>query len=339
MAQRTATGLDLGATGVRAAQLRFGAYGVTVVRVGQVELPAGAVQHGEVVDAPAVAAALARLWHATGLPRSRIVLGLSSRQVAVSPAAPPVRARPVPGTVLDFLPLRPATAVAPALPGLLGGLLVEAPRRVVDAALAALHLAGLAPARVDLAAFALLRSVGRGEEIGLGRPVEALLDVGAHLTTLVVHVAGVPRFVRTIDGGGRDVTAAIAARLGLAPAAAEAVKQQLSTRGGGSAGLAARVASAAVGPLVHEVRACLDADLAALADHARQPIHRLTLTGGGARLAALPERLRAAVGVPVELGDPLHLLRLGRTGLSIEQVEALGGRLAVPVGLALDGAR
>ena len=48
MAGRSAIGLDIGTSGVRAAELSFGKGQVTLEKFGQVALPAGAVRDGEV---------------------------------------------------------------------------------------------------------------------------------------------------------------------------------------------------------------------------------------------------------------------------------------------------
>ncbi|MBV8560888.1 MAG: pilus assembly protein PilM, partial [Acidimicrobiia bacterium] len=65
MAQR-AVGLDVGTSAVRAVELVLGRDQVTLTRFGQVALAPGAVVGGEVVDAPAVASAIRRLWREAG---------------------------------------------------------------------------------------------------------------------------------------------------------------------------------------------------------------------------------------------------------------------------------
>jgi len=51
-------GLDIGTSGVRAAELSLGKGAATLERFGQVALPPGAVRDGEVVDTDTVAAAI-----------------------------------------------------------------------------------------------------------------------------------------------------------------------------------------------------------------------------------------------------------------------------------------
>ena len=67
----------------------------------------------------------------------------------------------------------------------------------------------------------------------MGAQVEALVDVGARVTNIVVHQGGVPRFVRILLMGGQDVTDAVAERMGVPQEQAEALKQQLGLGVGG----------------------------------------------------------------------------------------------------------
>ena len=83
MAGRPAIGLDIGTSGVRAAELSFGKGRVTLEKFGQVALPTGAVRDGEVVDPDAVAEALRELWSATRLSTKKVVLGVANGRVIV----------------------------------------------------------------------------------------------------------------------------------------------------------------------------------------------------------------------------------------------------------------
>jgi type IV pilus assembly protein PilM len=199
----------------------------------------------------------------------------------------------------------------------------------------AVQNAGLAATSVDLSSFAVLRSLAASDHLGMGGEVEALVDVGARVTNIVVHQGGVPRFVRILLMGGQDVTDAVAERMGVPQEQAEAVKQQL---GLGAAGdgmdvqAATRVVEAVTASFVDEVRGSLDYYLASSGS---APISRLVLSGGGARLGGLAQRLQVTTRIPVEVGTPMHSLKVGRTGLSPEQIAFVEPLAAVPVGLAL----
>src|SRR3954467_2358340 len=239
MPRRTAIGLDIGTSVVRAVELSYGRSGTTLERFGQLVLPPGAVLDGQVVDQDAVAACVRKLWHATNLSHKDVVLGVANQRVIVRqlelPWLPKAELRsslafqvqdllplPVDQTVLDFFPLEEITDSTGNRT--LKGLLVAAARETVLANVRCAEEAGLRVESVALTPFAVLRSLGR--QTGAEVETEALIDIGARVTNIVVHSAGVPRFVRILLIGGQDVTGAVAQPLGGPLAQAEVLKQQ-----------------------------------------------------------------------------------------------------------------
>jgi type IV pilus assembly protein PilM len=352
VAGRSAIGLDIGTSGVRAAELSFGKGQVTLDKFGQVALPDGAVRDGEVINVDAVAAAIKQLWAHTKFSSKKVVIGVANQKVVVRQVDLPwmpadelkkslayqvsdLIPMPVEAAVLDFHPLEERTGDTGAR--LVRGLLVAASRDMVNASLEAVQRGGLTPVMVDLTSFAVIRSVAAIDDIGVGAPVEALVDIGARVTNIIVHQGGVPKFVRILLMGGQDVTDAVAERMGVPQDEAEAMKQGLSAEPATGFGpqAADRVVDATMATFVDEVRGSLDYYLASSGS---APIAKLSLTGGGARLARLAERLAVATRVTVDVGNPLHALRLGMTGLSPEQLAFVQPLSAVPVGLALGAA-
>lgn len=353
MAGRSAIGLDIGTSGVRAAELSFGKGQVTLEKFGQVALPEGAVRDGEVVDSDAVAAAVKQLWVHTKFSSKKVVIGVANQKVIVRQVDLPWMPaddlkESLPFQVQDFVPMPVDQAVLDFHPieelagdngnRILRGLLVAASRDMVHASLAAVQKAGLTPVMVDLTSFAVIRSVADADHLGMGSPVEALIDVGARVTNIVVHQGGVPRFVRILLMGGQDVTDAVAERMGVPQHQAEAMKQQLGLGLASDAmdvQAASRVVEAVGAAFVDEIRGSLDYYLASSGS---SPISKLVLTGGGARLGGLAQRLQVTTRVPVQVGAPMHRLQVGRTGLSPEQIAFVEPLAAVPVGLALGAA-
>ena len=80
---KRAVGLDIGTSGVRAAQLSIGKRGATLERFGQVALPPGAVVAGEVVDPPTVSAAIKQLWSQARFSSKKVFAGVSNGKVIV----------------------------------------------------------------------------------------------------------------------------------------------------------------------------------------------------------------------------------------------------------------
>ncbi|MBK5307255.1 MAG: type IV pilus assembly protein PilM [Frankiaceae bacterium] len=350
MAGRPVVGLDIGTSGVRAAELTMGKGLATLERFGQVALPAGAVIDGEVIDSDLVAAAIKQLWAQAKFSSKKVVVGVANQKVVVRqvdlPWLPVNELRqslsfqvqdfipmPVEQAILDFHPLEEFTNDAGGR--MLRVLLVAAARDMVGGAMDAVTKAGLQPAMVDLNSFAVLRSLAlSGSGVG-SLEAEALVDIGASVTNIVVHQGGVPRFVRILLMGGADITDAVAERLGVPMDQAESVKQGsglMTVAGSVDSHPASRAIEQTGSAFVEEVRGSLDYYLAQ-AGAAR--IGRVVISGGGSRLTGLVERLSAATRLPVELARPMSSLKLGKTGLTDEQLAYVEPMVTVPVGLAM----
>lgn len=130
-------------------------------------------------------------------------------------------------------------------------------------------------------------------------PLEAVVDVGAERTDVLLLQAGTIQFARTFSAGGEDITRAIARATTLEMEEALAAKHSTELHGGGDPTVraAAERASAA---LLREIRATLSGHSA----RTRQQVSLVHICGGGAQLAGLPEYLSSGLGVPVR---PLEL--------------------------------
>jgi Tfp pilus assembly protein PilN len=162
---------------------------------------------------------------------------------------------------------------------------------------------------------------------------EAIISIGAGLTTVAVHENGVPHFVRTIAEGGDTVTAAIAGALDLPVTDAEVTKRNLDQSAPHIrvAGTAAREASMS---LVGELRSSIDY-YATLTG--RNPVRRVVVTGGGSRLSGFVEQLQQQLRLPVVQGSALSRIDCSRLRLPSEELARLDTAVAVVVGLALPG--
>ncbi len=345
VAGRTAIGLDIGTSSVRAAQVTISKGSPVLERFGQVALPAGVVRDGEVVDPDAVAEAIKTLWSQAKFTKKDVVLGISNQKVVVRlvdlPWMPADELKaalkfqvadlvpmPVEEAVLDFVPLEEVMTDSTRL---LRGLLVAASQDAVLDSIRAAQKAGLRVKTVDLTPFAVLRVAGTTDSLGLAGP-EAVVDVGAKVTNIVVHEGGVPKFVRILLLGGDDVTGAVVERLGIPVAEAERIKRDPNAGNDPATADARRVIDTALNEFVDEVRGSVDYFVAMSGG---RPLSRLVLSGGGSLCSGLAQRLATAVRTPVEYGRPFSTVSLGSTGLSPEQLQFVEPLSAVPVGLAM----
>jgi type IV pilus assembly protein PilM len=212
-------------------------------------------------------------------------------------------------------------------------LLIAAQREMVMNHLACVQAAGLLVEAVDVVPLALFRAVPPYAKGVTGS--EAIVSVGSALTTVVVREGGVPQFMRVLNRGADDVTAALAKELAVDQDVAEDLKRRSAGAGATATAVRARAVIAdGLTPLIGEIRGSLDFYLAQTdAEH----VDRVVVTGGGIRTEGFPERLAHGIGHQVELADPLVWMKLGRTGLSREELEAAVPLMVTPIGLALGG--
>ena len=348
MAGRTAIGLDIGTSSVRAAQVTVTKGNAVLDRFGQVPLPVGAVRDGEVADPDAVAQAIKQLWSSTKFSKKDVVIGVSNQRVFVRlvdvPWMPPQDLKnSLPYQVADLVPMPIEEAVLDFVPldeimtdnnRQVRGLLVAASQDMVLGSIRAAQKAGLKATTVDLTPFALLRSAGTADPLSQFGP-EAVVDIGSRVTNIVVHEAGVPKFVRILLLGGDDVTASIVDRLGIPIAEAERMKRDPQYLAPDAGVDARRIVDAALNEFVDEVRGSIDYYLATSSS---KPLSRLVLSGGGSLAHGLAQKLATAVRSQVEYGRSFAQLTIGKTGLAPEQVRFVEPLAAVPVGLAMGAA-
>jgi type IV pilus assembly protein PilM len=341
---RNVAGLDIGTSAVRAAELSVRRGRVVLERLGQAGLSPGAVVDGEVIDPAAVAAAIRRLWRRARFHARQVILGVANQRVVVRlvdlPWMEPEELRSsIIYQAQEFLPIPVAEAELDyAVLGehelaeghrLLRVLLVAAQKEMLASHLRAATMARLEPVGIDLNPIALLRSLT--PVAGYADGAEALVDVGARVTNVVIHEDGVPRFMRILLMGGEDVTTTLQRALELDHDEAEQAKLAVSV-GDAPDPRAVDLVQQRLDAFVAEIRGSLDFYRG---QQDAVPLGRVVISGGGSLLAPLVDRLQAAAGVPVERGRSLAAVRVGRLGLAAEQLAELEPMAAVPVGLAL----
>ena len=341
-------GLDIGSTAVRAAELSAGA-NPAVLRAAQVPLPVGAVENGEVREPEAVGEALRELWQRGGFKNRQVWMGVGNQRVVVReialPYMPEKELRASLGLqVQEFIPMSVEEAVLDFDPlgefeqedrKMLRLLLVAAQRVMVDQIVAAVQAAKLEPMGLDLIPFALVRAIGT-PDVGMDLEEageEAVVDIGAHVTNIVVHARGTTRFVRILPSGGRDITIAIARAAGVEDDVAERIKRGEEVEGMPSPDEVRNVALQRAAGFVDEVRSSLEF-YTAQAREAR--IGRVLLTGGGSKLEGLLDLMRQRIPVPVDPGRVFEQVpsQLSLSEAALQDAEPV---LATAIGLAIPG--
>jgi type IV pilus assembly protein PilM len=339
-------GLDLGTSAVRAAQVAQTKNGLALTGFGQVALPAGAMVDGEIRDPGPISEAIAQLWKRAKFRSKRAIIGVANQRVVVRQVDVPFLEEKefrssMRFQLADHIPMPVETAeldfqivedyVTEDQEHMMRVLLVAASTEMVESFLSVVGDAGLQPGGVDLAPFAVARAVSpaaRGETGVAGS--EAIIDVGAGVTNIIVHHNGEARFVRILLVGGEDVTLALQEALDLSYEEAEATKFDIAAMSGPAE--AHSIVDQRVDSLVEEVRGSIDYYSS---QEDSEPLSSIVLTGGGSLTPGLVPKLERTLGLHVQTSRPLGDFDVSRSGLSPEQIDQIEPVAAAAVGLAV----
>ena len=211
MSMTRLVGLDLGTSGIRAVEARWHRDHYLIRRAATIELPEGCVLNGSVLDPDVVATALRRLWRLGRFASRKVAFAVTDTSVITRQLELPWMpeddfraalkyqvgdALPVDlDTVeVDFEPLSEyqLTDQHGQANDMLEFLLVAANKEVLTDISEVLLRARLEPAIADTSAFALIRAACSGV-IAPGRPLEAIVDIGADALSVVIPQGGFPR--------------------------------------------------------------------------------------------------------------------------------------------------
>ena len=354
---RLTVGLDIGTSGVRAAEIDLSKSTPVLLTYGQVGLPPGSLVDGEIRDASSVTEAIQKLWKNGQFSGTSVIVGIAGLRAITREIDLPY----VPDDEIDSAVRFQSEEVIPFPPeqtllssqvladytndegGRMRRVLVAAAHvDLVNGVIDVVERAGLVVEGVDLISSALVRALG-----DMGSPAqakdasastapateqpEAIVSIGAGLTVVVVHQGGRPQFVRTIGSGGNATTAAISAALDIPIVDAETVKYRIG-EDNPQIQAAERVSQPSMLELTEEIRNSIQY-FASLPD--RLPVSRVLLTGGGSELHGLAEMLEAKVRIPVTFGSPFDRLDTSKLDLAPDQAAQVVPVLASPIGLAL----
>ena len=348
---RSSVGVDFGSHTLKAAEIVRSNGGFKVTRIGIIQTPRGAVSKGVAANPEALAPVIRALLEDTGIRSKRVVTALGGQSAIIRLLTIPDMPegdleRAIAFEVDRYLPagvreVKHNYRVLGRKPQDGGGqleiLLVVAAKDLVDRHLAPLAAAGLTSGVMEVTPFSMVRAVAPRN--GDGDTATVYVDIGAESSDILIAVEDRLRLARNIPIGGNALTKAIAEALGLDVDAARTLKEEraqalLERDPAGDLRQLHQAILPVLSSMVIELRRSLDFYQARLGD---QPISKVVLTGGTAKLKNLAPFLSAELGVPVELGNPFGAC--DATGLAPEYVADVAPMMAVAVGLALRGAQ
>jgi type IV pilus assembly protein PilM len=192
--------------------------------------------------------------------------------------------------------------------------------------------AGLIPAAVDVAAFAVENAYEMNYTVDPS-DVIALVNIGAQVVNINVVQNGVPAFTRDITTGGNQYTEEIQKALSISFEEAERIKL-----GGSGADQSQEVVPQEVEQAIRSVTDTVIGEIARSLDFftatsAESRIQKVFLSGGGAGIPGLDVSFQERSGLEVEVMNPLARMTANKH-FDAHYLDSVGPSLGVGIGLA-----
>jgi len=336
---KTIVGLDIGSSSIKAVELKKSRGGIELSHVGVEPLANDVVVDSMIMDSPAVASAITKLFTESGIKSRAVATSVSGHSVIV-------KRIPVPTMTEDQLADNISTEAAQHIPfdiadvnidyqilsdDLSGPqmdvLLVAVKKDKILNYTNVLSMAGKAPTIVDIDVFALQNCYEYNYEPSPASTV-ALLNLGASVMNINILKGSTPLFTRDVSVGGHQYTDALQKELDLSFEDAESLKlgEKVGT-----------VSEDAKLPILQQVTEIIVLEIQKTFDFFRataagEHIERIFLAGGSSKVPGLMEALRQEFSLPVEVLNPFAKIT---PATSSDLIERNAGQLAVAVGLAL----
>lgn len=336
--KKTTVGLDIGSGFVKLVAVDRSSGDPVVVQVGMSPMVPDAIVEGEVMDPGLVADTIRSLFESTGIKSPDVVTAVGGHDVIVkkiamdrmkeADAQQVIRwegEQHVPfdmeSVQLDFQILDPLDD------GLqMQVLLVAAKRELVESKVNLLSDAGLEAAVIDVDAFALHNAFEYNYPEAM-KGIVALANIGHETTNVNILEEGVPILTREIAFGSRRLREDLQRERGLTAEQAEEVVQGKRAE----PDLERFVSEAA-----DEVSMGIERAAAFLmTQRGGESLGKVFLSGGGARIPFMAEKLAERMNVEAELVNPFHRVTVKPEVAAALPLDEMAPMLLLPMGLAL----
>ena len=334
-------GLDIGSHAVKVCQLKRSANSYAIVALGSAVLPEGAVDDGTLNEPETVSKAIAELFKNLKIKHRTVGFSISGYSVIVKKVNLAVMDEAqlenhitaeaeqyipfdMEDVYLDFQDLKTNTKDNDRT----DVMLVAAKKEIVDDYLDMLRSINLTPVIVDVDGFALENSYEHNYQLNEN---VALVDIGATKMNINIISQGVSVVARDIIVGSRQLTEQLmnvfdidfeeaeAIKLGYLPA--EDKRQEVE-----------EIFSSTCTQWVLEIKKAIDLYHS---NHPNQPLNRLILSGGGAKVTGLIDFLTKETEITAELFNPFLKIESNRKKIDPDYLLSIGPEMAIATGIAL----
>lgn len=336
-----AIGVDIGSGSIKMAEVVMRSGKPFLKKMAIVDMPLSIVKDGAIQDEDYLVEALQRMASRNGLAGRQVAAAIGGRSLfireAVFPRMTEVELRQAIRWDLDkYVPFSPDQLYFDfwvAGPGAtefeVRVLLVAVPRNVIDTLVRVLNRSGFKTVAVDIEPLAIQRTLPATID-------SMLIDSGATVSQVTLFQQGSPVFTRNIPIGGSHFTELMMEGFEIGREEAELLKQKggemLAGLGNGQGQeMMNNQLDRMAGDFAGEVRRTLEYYQV---QNRNVSISQIYITGGGAKLELVQEKLAQFMDLPVSLHDPLATLELP-TSFNLQYLRGVGPQMSVAVGLAM----
>jgi type IV pilus assembly protein PilM len=343
-------GLDIGSSTVKAVELAIKGKGrdFELTHLGVAKLPSESIVQGAFLNSTAIVDTIREAIDNAKIKTKNVAAAVSGHSVIVKKVNLPVMSRDeldeqirweaeqyIPFDVnevnLDFQILNDGEGDDGD--GQMGVLLVAAKKDLIDDYVQVITEAGLMPAVIDVASFAVENTFS-GNYDAAPSDVVALVNIGAEVVNINILADGAPAFTRDITTAGNHYTEEIQKALSVSFDEAERIKLGGRAQEDSQDVVPQEVEQAMQSvseTVIGEISRSLDFFAATTADSS---ISRVVLSGGGANVAGFEKAFHERTGLPVEIMNPFTRM-VPSSKFEAEFLEEVGPSLGVGVGLAM----
>ncbi|HXH08289.1 MAG TPA: type IV pilus assembly protein PilM [Alphaproteobacteria bacterium] len=344
---KTLIGIDIGSHAIKL--VRFGLAGARhqLLNVAMLPLPPATMVDGAIAKPFAVQDTLRRLLTLEKITEKNVALALSGHSVIVK-RVQMVRmtekelVNAIPFEAEQHIPFEAADVNtdfqildSPSRGNDRGNhmevLLAAAKRDRIDELSRVARAVNLRPVVVDVDMLALINCFALNHQEEVGGHVVSLVHIGASMMTVLIVKDGLSTFQRDIPFGGNQYTAALQKAFNLQAEDAEAMKLG-SLAGSRSQPEMLTVLQRVTEEGIAEIQRSFDFYLASAGD---EPIEKVYLSGGCARMKGLAQVLAARLRLPVDMIAPFRQVEVADAHFDGDYVRDIGPMMAVAAGLAL----
>jgi len=329
--------LDIGSSAVKLLEIRQSGTSLEVVQAGLAPVPEGAVQNNTVQDVTVVSDVIRRLAEELGVQAHQVTTAVPGPAVIIKKARLTVR----PEDDLDtLLMLEAANFIPESLDNVsldyqvlragdteIEVLLVAVRKDILSGYTMAITDAGLEPSIVDVDYFAIENMFELNYDTTPDEVI-GLVNIGSRYSSINIVKGGMSSTTGDVQAGGGEITDTLVNRLGLSREDAERAQAGESI-GNGIEEKIQQTIVGGTGELADAINQSLRFLWRTASD---EPLHSVYLSGGGARIPGLIDKLAAKLEVPVEIANPFARVQLGRH-IDHVALEAMAPSMAIAVGL------